>query len=510
MDTQNEKNSIEKDENMLFRKLKNRHLNLIAIGGAIGTGLFFASGNAISDAGPGGALVAYIVMGTMVYFLMTSLGEMATQVPLSGSFQTYSNKFVDPAFGFTVGWCYYLGWALTITFEVVVGVKVLQYWLPNMPIFIPSLLLIALLFVLNVFTVNVFGEAEFWFAGIKVIAIITFLVVGFLMIFGLIGNHTDGLSNFTYTDPETGASAPFPGGIIAILSTFLIAGFSFQGTEVVGLTAGESENPDKHIPKAINSVFWRILLFYIGGIFVIATLVPFTDEHLLSYGAEEIAYSPFTLIFYNAGMSFAADFMNFIILTSVLSCGNSGLYSSARLLYAMSNEGRAPKIFSKTNTHGVPMPALFLTLGIAVGGFLASLIPGIDLFGFLINTVGLSGFFAWLSISICHYRFRRAWLKQGHTIDELKFKAKFFPFGAIAGMVLCSIVIFGSNIWIWQWGFNWFDFISNYFMLPLFLAVFIGYKVKNKTKLVPLEEMDFSAEYVDYSKMYKKDVDEVR
>lgn len=487
-------------EDQLHRTLKQRHLSMIAMGGAIGTGLFFASGNAISDAGPGGAMLAYAVMGTLVYFLMTGLGEMATLIPLSGSFETYASKFVDPALGFAMGWNYYLSWAITVTFEIVVGTKILQYWIPDAPTWIPSMIFLVILFLLNVFSARVYGEAEFWFASIKVITIIVFLIAGFLMIFGLLGEHETGLANWTLFDSQSGKRAPFTGGAFILLYTFLIAGFSFQGTELIGLSAGESERPDKDIPKAIKSVFWRIVLFYMGSIFVISTLVPFTDEHLLSYGAEEIAYSPFTLIFFKSGMSFAADFMNLIVLTSVLSCGNSGLYCTVRMLYAMGKEGKAPKLFAKTNRRGVPMPALLLTTGIAFVGFIISLIPEINVYDFLINTASLTGFFAWFCIALCHWRFRRAYVKQGYRVEDLKYKAKLYPLGPIAGIILCLCVIFGSNMWIF-FDFDWFTFISNYITIPGFLAIYLGYKFVMKTKIIPLEECDFSQEY----KQYKKD-----
>ena len=248
------------------RSLKTRHVSMIALGGSIGTGLFVASGSAISTAGPGGALVAYIAIGLMVYFLMTSLGEMATYLPVTGSFATYAGRFVDPALGFAMGWNYWFNWAITVAVDVSTSAIVLRYWFPNIPSWVFSLIVLLVIFAINALSVKSFGETEYWLALIKVITVIVFLIVGLLTIIGIIGGHATYLENFTYK------KAPFVGGIPAVLSVFVVAGFSFQGTELIGITAGESATPEKSIPKAIKQVFWRILLFYILAIFVIASL----------------------------------------------------------------------------------------------------------------------------------------------------------------------------------------------------------------------------------------------
>lgn len=231
------------------RELKTRHLSMIALGGSIGTGLFVASGSAISSAGPGGALVAYIGIGLMVYFLMTSLGEMATYLPVTGSFATYSTRFVDPAFGFAMGWNYWFNWAITLAVDVSTAAIVLRFWFPHVPSWVFSLAALTLIFLINIMSVRSFGETEYWLSLIKVITVIVFLVVGVLTIFGILGGKATYLENFTYKQ------APFVGGVPAILSVFVVAGFSFQGTELIGITAGESKTPEKSIPKAIKQVF---------------------------------------------------------------------------------------------------------------------------------------------------------------------------------------------------------------------------------------------------------------
>lgn len=475
------------DTHQLQRTLKARHMNMIAIGGAIGTGLFVALGGSLSAAGPGGALLAYGVIGIMVYFLMTSLGEMATYMPISGAFETYATKFVDPALGFALGWNYWYNWAITVAAELVAGAIVIKFWLPDTSAVMWSALFLAILFGLNFFSAKMYGESEFWFAGIKVLTIIVFLIVGLLMIIGILGGTSPGFQNWTAGD------APFAGGALAIINIFMIAGFSFQGTELVGVAAGESENPEKNVPAAIKTVFWRIIIFYIGAIVVVGFILPYNDPNLLQTGISNVAVSPFTLIFERAGFAAAASLMNAVILTSVLSCGNSGLYAATRMLYAMAMEGKAPKLFRYVNKNGVPVYALILTTIVGMACFLTSPSGEGAIYIWLVNASGLAGFIAWLGIAISHYKFRKAFIAQGHSLDELKYKAKFYPFGPIFAMILCLFVIAGQNYAAFTADkVDWMGIAVAYIGIPLFLALYFGYKIAKKTKGVKPEEADLT------------------
>ncbi|EAC3025685.1 amino acid permease [Listeria monocytogenes] len=473
------------------RDLKTRHLSMIAIGGSIGTGLFLASGNAIHTAGPGGALVAYVAIGIMVYFLMTSLGEMATYMPVSGSFSTYASRFVDPAFGFALGWNYWFNWAITLAVDISTAAIIVQFWLPNTPAWLWSAIFLILIFGLNALSVKAYGESEYWFSIIKVATVIIFLIVGVLTIVGILGGEVIGFSNFTTGD------APFKGGFFAILGTFLIAGFSFQGTEMVGIAAGESATPETSVPKAIKQVFWRILLFYIFAIFIIGMIIPYTNPNLLSAEATDVAISPFTLVFEKAGLAFAASVMNAVILTSVLSAGNSGLYASTRMLWAMARDKKAPKFLGKVNRRGIPMAALIVTTIVGAMTFITTLTEnGTVIYTWLLSASGLTGFIAWVGIAISHYRFRKAFIKQGHDLSELKYKAKFFPFGPILALILCILVIVGQDYAAFlkpeftnpAW---WQKIGISYIGLPIFLVFWLSFKFTNKTKVIPLEDCKF-------------------
>ena len=255
----NELKTNEPKTHELKRGLKPRHLNMIAIGGAIGTGLFLASGGTVQQAGPGGALVAYTVIGIMVYFLMTSLGEMATYMPVTGSFETYASRFVDPAFGFALGWNYWYNWAITVAVEMVAGGLIMKFWFPDVSPLVWSISFLALLFGLNMLSAKAYGESEFWFASIKVVAVLVFLAVGVAMIFGIIGNHHIGLSNFTFLDTKSGAKGPFPYGFKGILMVFLIAGFSFKVQNSLVLLLEKVKIQRKMYPKQLKLYFGELL-----------------------------------------------------------------------------------------------------------------------------------------------------------------------------------------------------------------------------------------------------------
>ncbi|KAF9364038.1 hypothetical protein BGX34_002689 [Mortierella sp. NVP85] len=475
----------------LKRGLKARHLSMISIAGTIGTGLFLASGASIAQAGPLGALIAYVMIGSMVFFMMTSLGEMATLIPTAGSFNTYAARFVDPALGFALGVNYFLNWAITVAVEMAAAALILQFWVPSdtLPGWVWAFIFLLFMVFINVLSVQAFGEGEFWFSAIKVLTVIIFIIVGILVDAGAIGGDKIGFRNWAIE------GAPVHNGFGGILGVFLVAGFSFQGTELIGIAAGESENPRKNVPRAIKQVFWRILLFYIVAIFVVGLVIPFNDPNLLSNGGvdkEAIAISPFTLVLQKAFKP-ASHIMNAVILITVLSAGNSGMYASTRTLYMLAKDGKAPRIFARINKRGIPMPALGCTALIAAIAYISSLFGAGEVYNWLLNISSISGFIAWAGIAVSHYRFRRAYVAQGGELDRLPYRASFYPFGPIYALLLCTVVICGQ-------GYSEFtkpdpkalNLVASYIGLPFFFLVYISYKLYYKTKMVPLMECDFS------------------
>ncbi|ANA31963.1 Lysine-specific permease [Ralstonia mannitolilytica] len=479
-------------QSQLRRRLRSRHIMMIALSGAIGTGLFVASGASIAQAGPGGALLTYTLIGVMVYCLMTSLGELAVHLPVSGSFVTYSRLYVEEGFGFALGWNYWFSLAVTVAVELAAAQLVMKYWFPGVSGIVWSAAFLLLMFMLNAFSVRGFGEAEYWFSMVKVVTIVVFLLIGLAMIFGIMhGGPASGWHNFTVGD------APFVGGVPAMVGVAMIAGFSFQGVETVGVAAGEAENPSRTIPRAIRQTFWRILLFYVLAILIIGVLLPYTDPNLLRNEATDIGVSPFTLVFQHAGLAFAAGMMNAVVLTALLSSGTSSLYVSTRILYDLALEGQAPRWFAKVSGNGVPHRALVVTSAVGALCFFSSLFGDQVVYLWLLNTSAVTCFIAWFGIALAHYRFRKGFVSQGHSVRQLAYRSPFFPFGPIMVAILCVVIILGQNTKALLAPVeNLGAFLSTYCGVFVFVAIWLGYRWKFKTRFVPYAQMQFSTAHL--------------
>ncbi|SUC18675.1 lysine transporter [Proteus mirabilis] len=347
--------------------------------------------------------------------------------------------------------------------------------------------ILAVIFLLNYISVKGFGEAEYWFSLIKVSTVIIFITVGIAMITGIMkGAENAGWHNWEIGD------APFAGGFAAMIGVAMIVGFSFQGTELIGIAAGESKDPAKNIPKAVRKVFWRILLFYILAILIISLIIPYTDPNLLRNDVGDISVSPFTLVFKNAGLLSAAAIMNAVILTAVLSAGNSGMYASTRMLFTLAREGKAPKFFGKLSKNGVPRNALYATTVVAGLCFLSSMYGNQTVYLWLLNTSGMTGFIAWLGIAISHYRFRRGYVAQGRDLNELPYRSGFFPVGPIFAFILCLIITLGQNYQAFlEDTIDWYGVVATYIGIPLFLLIWFTYKIVKKTRFIRYSEMQF-------------------
>lgn len=468
----------------LHRKLNVRMLNMIALGGSIGTGLFLASGNALHLAGPGGALLSYALIGVMVYFLMTSLGEMAALMPTAGSFYVYASNFVDPALGYALGWNYWYNWAITVASEIAAASLIMSFWFPHHSPFIWNALFLFIVVGVNTFTIKGFGTAEYWFSFVKISAVIVFIILGTCMILGLTGKPAIGFNNWFIGD------GPFHGGWMATFSAFMLAGYSFQGTELIGIAAGESHQPDKSIPKAVGQIFWRILLFFVLSVFIISLLIPYNSSSLAGNSVE---LSPFTLIFSQSGIPYAASIINAVILIAILSAGNSGMYASTRMLWYLARKGHVPAIFGKLTRHGIPIYALIATTLVAMLAFFSSLYGNGLVYFWLVNASSLTGFIAWLGIAISHYRFRKAYIKQGRDLKSLPYVAKGYPYAPLIAFFMCVVVIAGQNIsLIMANRIDWFGLLVSYIGLFIFIFIWLGYKIIKKTKIVDLNKCQFS------------------
>ncbi|MFE2272207.1 amino acid permease [Streptomyces lavendulae] len=408
--------------------LKNRHLSMIAIGGVIGAGLFVGSGGGIAKAGPA-ILLSYLLVGAMVVFVMRMLGEMAAASPNSGSFSAYADRALGRWAGFSIGWLYWFFWVVVLAVEATAGAKILEGWVPAIPQWGWALIVMAVLTVTNLGSVASYGEFEFWFAGIKVVAIGAFVIVGMLAVFGVLpGSDNPGAGLAHLTD----AGGFMPNGWGSVLTGVLMVVFSFMGSEIVTLAAGESEDPRRAVTKATNSVIWRIGVFYLGSIFIVLTLLPWNDKSIVDKGSYVAALD-------SIGIAHAGQIMNVIVLTAVLSCLNSGLYTASRMAFSLGERGDAPKAFAKVSKRGVPVTAI---LGSVVFGFAAvyfNYTSPDTVFSFLLNSSGAIALFVWLVICLTQLRMRGILMREAP--EKVTVKMWLFPYLTWATAAMITFVL---------------------------------------------------------------------
>ncbi|GAA2816426.1 amino acid permease [Kribbella solani] len=406
--------------------LGNRQMTMIAIGGVIGAGLFVGSGKAIGSAGPG-VLIAYLGVGLIVILVMRMLAEMAVAQPETGSFSSYASRELGPWAGLSVGWLYAYQWCITVGFEAIAGAAIAHRVLPGIPSWLAAFVFMAVLIAVNLVRVANFGEFEFWFALIKVVAIVAFILLGLAALFGLVpGFHSPGLSNFT----DHGGF--LPEGNTAVLLATLVVFFSFFGTEVVTIAAGEAVDPVHSVRRGMNSVVWRILVFYIGSIFIVLALLPWNDN--------KVTQSPYVAVLEKLGIPGAAGVMDVVVLTAVLSCLNSGIYASSRMVYALGKRGEAPRLFARTNQHGVPVAAVLLASSIGLVTVVANyFVPTEAVFTFLLDSSGAVAVVVYLCITATQFRGRRRLDREAPGSLTLKMWA--FPYlTVLVGVALIAII----------------------------------------------------------------------
>ncbi|MGW2819651.1 amino acid permease [Streptomyces sp. NPDC001443] len=412
----------------LHAGLKNRHLSMIAIGGVIGAGLFVGSSSGIATAGPG-ILLSYALVGTLVVLVMRMLGEMSAANPTSGSFSAHADRALGRWAGFSIGWLYWFFWVVVLAVEATAGAKILESWMPGVPQWGWALIVMAVLTATNLVSVSSYGEFEFWFAGIKVVAIGAFIVVGALAVFGVLpGVHSDkaGLGNLT----EHGGFLPHGPG--AILTGVLLVVFSFMGSEIATLAAGESEDPQRAVTKSTNSIIWRIGVFYLGSILVVVSLLPWNDPSIKEKGSYVAALD-------SLGIAHAGQIMNFIVLTSVLSCLNSGLYTASRMAFSLGRRGDAPKAFARTTSRGVPRAAILASVAFGfVAVFFNYKFPD-SVFLFLVNSSGAVALFVWLVICFSQLRMRK--IIQAEAPEKLVVRMWLYPYLTWAAAALIVFVL---------------------------------------------------------------------
>ncbi|OJJ42945.1 hypothetical protein ASPZODRAFT_136807 [Penicilliopsis zonata CBS 506.65] len=476
----------------LQRKLKGRHLQMIAIGGSIGTGLFVSSGAVLASGGPASVLIAYLLIGCMLYCTVHALGEMSVAFPVAGSFAHFSTRFLDPAWGFAMGWNYALQWLVVLPLEIVAASLTIDFWHADVSAAVWVTIFWLLIVIINLCGVRGYGEAEFVFSVIKVTAVVGFIILGIILDCG--GGSEGGYIGGKYwRDPGA-----FNHGFKGLCSVFVNAAFAFAGTELVGLAAAETANPRKTLPAAVKQVFWRITLFYVVSLTLVGLLVPYTNPHLITASTVDASASPFVIAIRNAGISGLDSVMNVVIMIAVLSVGNASVYGSSRTLAALAEQGQAPGFLAYIDRRGRPLWSILISSAVGALCYLAVSSKEEQAFQWMMAISGLSSIFTWGSICLCHIRFRRAWRVQGHHLDELAFTSQCGVVGSWIGLAF-NVLVLIAQFWV---GFapvgyredSTTDLVENFFSAylaaPVVLVSYIPYKLWYRTPFMRARDMD--------------------
>jgi len=417
---------------------------------------------------------------------MISLGEMATYIPIPGAFTSYATRLIDPSLGFAMGWIYWFSWAMTFALELTATGLIIQYWDKSISIGIFIAVFWVFITAANFLPVNFYGEFEFWFASIKVLTVIGFMIFAICIDagagqHGYLGFHTwkDPGAFAPHLIPSAGATAKFVG----FWAVLIQAGFSYQGTELVGIAVGESENPRKTVPSAIRKTFFRILFFFVLTIFFIGLLVPYDNPDLLS-NASDASASPFVIAAKLAGVKVLPGLINGVLLTVVLSAANSNVYSGSRILIGLAQEGFAPRILKRTSKGGVPYYGVAVTSAFGLLAFLNLSNGGGTVFNWLLNISSVAGFITWTSLNACHLAFMRALKARNISRDVLPYKAMWQPFFAWYGLFFNTLIILTQGFTAWIPRFSTSDFFVAYVSLILFVVLYLGHKIVFRTSFV--------------------------
>ncbi|KAH6654795.1 amino acid permease/ SLC12A domain-containing protein [Truncatella angustata] len=485
----------------LHRGLKARHITMIAIGGAIGTGLIIGTGKALAQAGPGSIFVSYSIVGMIVFLVMAALGEMAAWLPMSAGFTGYASRFCDPSLGFALGYSYWFKYIIVTPNQLTAFALVMQYWLPrdrvNPGVWIAIVLVIII--VINYFGIKFFGEFEFWLSSFKVIVICGVIILTLVIALGGGPNHQR--TGFRYWQ-DPGAFAPYidtnniaAGKFYGFWSTMVIATFAFLGTELVGVTVGEAQNPRKTIPRAIRLTFYRILVFYILSVLLLGMVVPYNSKELAfaNKASTGAAASPFVLAVKLSGIKVLDHILNACILVFVFSACNSDLYIASRTLYGLASDGDAPRIFRRTNKDGVPIYALGASSLFCLLAFMNVSDDSKTVFGYFVNLTTIFGLNTWISILVTHIWFRRARKAQNIPNSAMPYNAPLGIYGSYAALVMCVIIALTKNFDVFTGDFKskYATFITGYLGIPIYLILIFGHKIVTKSKGIRPHECDF-------------------
>ncbi|KZT21651.1 hypothetical protein NEOLEDRAFT_732646 [Neolentinus lepideus HHB14362 ss-1] len=484
----------------LKRQLKNRHIAMISIGGVIGTGLFLGTAGSLRNGGPVGLLLGYAVVGSICFCVMVSLGEMIAYLPIPGGHIKLAERFVNPAFSFTMGWNYWYNWVIILPAELSAASVLIDYWTTKVNNSAWITICLVVVVVINMFGAGVYGEAEFIFASIKVLTITGLIILGIVLDLGGGPNHDRlGFRYWKHPGPfvQYNGIEGSKGRFLGWWAVLTQAAFSFIGTEIVAIAAGEAKNPRRNLPKAIRRVYIRILLFYIGGTAIIGLLVPSNDPQLnlsAKEGSGTAAASPFVIAIRTAGIKALPSIINACLLTSAWSAASSDLYTSSRALYGLAMAGNAPRIFMKTSKRGLPYVSIIFCALFSLLSYMGVKSGSGKVFNWFANMTSIAGLMTWFGISVTYIRFYRGFKLQGLDRSTLPYASKLQPFAAWYGAISCIIICFFSG-WSVFLKDNWntATFVTNYLPLVLFPILYVGARLYTRVPTVKTIDMDFTS-----------------
>ncbi|KAL0570909.1 Amino-acid permease inda1 [Marasmius crinis-equi] len=481
---------------LLQQKMKRRHVAMMGVGGSIGTGLFVGSGQALHNGGPAGLIIAWILIGCMLISVTQigqALGEMAIVYPVSGGFYTLANRFLDPGFAFAMGWNYVLLWIVTVPLEITVAATTVQYWGDSVPTAGLITIFWVALIIISLFGTLGYAEEEFWGACLKLLIVVMFVIIGIVCLCG--GGPSGGDFDHYVGGLHWQNPGAFAHGFHGVCTVFVTAAFAFAGTEIIGLAASETPNPRKTMPSAVKAAFWRIILIYIVSLTIVGLMVPYDDDRLL--GGSGSAASPFVIALDRAKIPGVNHLVNATICVSVLSIGLSSIYAGSRTLTALAETGYAPKLFTYVDKSSRPLFSVIFLVLCGPIAYARTAKNGDTVFDWLVAISGLSTLVTWMSICVCHLRFRKAWRVQGHSIEELPYRAAAGIYGSIFGIILVVLVLIAQfYVALWPIGFDGTgseraqSFFKAYMAVPIILLFWVvGYAWK-KTKPKRSHEID--------------------
>ncbi|KAL1305018.1 hypothetical protein AAFC00_003918 [Neodothiora populina] len=464
------------DDQVLHRELKSRHMQMIAIGGSIGAGLFVSSGGSLSTGGPGSLLLGFMLIGLLLLFTMQSLGELAVMYPVNGAFFDYSLRFIDPSWGFSMGWLYALSWFCVLPYELTAAGLTIRFWREDLNIGIWITVFLVVLIIIQVFGVRGYGEVEFVLAIIKIVACIGFVILAIIIDCGGVPTDKRGYIGAHYWH-KPGA---FHNGFKGFVSVFTNAAFAFSGTELVGLAAAEAANPRVTLPRASKQVFWRICGFYVVTLFLIGLIVPYDSDQLLNSATSNTKDSPFVLAIRLANIPALPSIFNVVITISVISVANSCTFASTRTIHALAHKQMAPRFLTWLDSKGRPVWAIVIQICFGLLAFINEASVGTTFFTWLLSISGLAGLFCWGSICFSHIRFRAGWKAQGRSLDEIPWRSPLGVWGSWCGfllVMLCLIAEFYISVWPLGSSPNATSFFENYLAAVVAIALWLGWKV---------------------------------